>query len=86
MSSLPSCIFGGFPITRSSKSFLAYLLLCKQQTHPRKMLADFFWTDHSNEGARSCLRTARKRLRLDCLSDEERRGKSELFIFPIALC
>ena len=86
MSSLPVCIFGGFPITRNSKSFPAYPLLCKQQTHPQKMLADLLWSDHSNAGARSWVSTALKRLRLDCLSDEKRRGKSELFIFPIALC
>jgi len=85
MSSLPIYIFGGFPTTRSSKSLLAYLLLFKQQIHPRKMLAALFWSDHSHEGARSCLSTVLKRLRLDCLSDAERRVKSELLIFPIAM-
>jgi len=97
MSSLPICLFRGFQIayqssfkadtkiTRSAKGLLAYLLLFRHRIHQREALAGLFWSDHSQKGARSCLNSSLRRLRLDCWSDEEWRVGSEFLIFTIAM-
>ena len=75
MSSLRVFLFGGFQIThdddptankkmtRGVQALLAYLLLFRHRIHPREVLAGLFWSDHSEERARSCLSTALWRLR-----------------------
>ena len=50
-------------LTRGLQAFLAYLLLERNRTHPREVLAGLFWGDQDEEHARSCLSTALWRLR-----------------------
>lgn len=50
-------------ITRAGQTLLAYLLLQRDRSHPRELLADLFWGDHSQDRARRCLNSALWRLR-----------------------
>lgn len=50
-------------VTHTIQGLLAYLLLFRHRCHPREVLTDLFWGDHSEERARSCLSTALWRLR-----------------------
>jgi DNA-binding SARP family transcriptional activator len=50
-------------VTRTIQGLLGYLLLHRQRSHHRKVLADLFWGDHSEDRAHSCLSTALWRLR-----------------------
>jgi len=50
-------------VTRTIQGLLGYLLLHRQRSHSRKMLADLFWGDHPEDRAHSCLSTALWRLR-----------------------
>ena len=50
-------------VTRTVRALLAYLLLYRQHTHSREVLAGLFWGDHSEAQARRCLRTTLWRLR-----------------------
>jgi DNA-binding SARP family transcriptional activator len=74
MRTLRICLFGSVRVshdgqlptrhvTRSVQSLLAYLLLHRQRLHPREVLASVFWSEQSEERARSCLSTALWRLR-----------------------
>lgn len=68
------CLFGSMQIvypgrpaeakiSRTAQKLLAYLVLQRHRSHPREVLIDLFWGDHSEERARSCLSTALWRLR-----------------------
>ena len=61
-------------ITRAVQALLAYLLLYRQRVHPREVLADLFWSDHSEERARGCLSTALWRLRCALEPESTTRG------------
>src|SRR5688572_25415144 len=50
-------------VTHAVQGLLAYLLLHRHRCHPREVLTDLFWSNHSEERARSCLSTALWRLR-----------------------
>lgn len=50
-------------LTATVQSLLAYLLLHRQRTHPRDVLANLFWGDYPQRRARNCLNTAIWRLR-----------------------
>lgn len=50
-------------ITKMIQGLLAFLVLHRQRTHPRDILATLFWGDQSEERARNCLSTALWRLR-----------------------
>lgn len=39
-------------------ALLGYLLLQRHQAHPRQVLADVFWVEHSHQKARRALNTA----------------------------
>lgn len=76
MSVLRISLFGGFHITRSSwqsplkvprigQALLAYLLLQRQRSHSRELLASLFWGDYCQDRARCCLNTTLWRLRRD---------------------
>ena len=51
-------------LTRIIQSMFAYLLIRRNRTHPREVLANLFWGESSSEHARGCLNTALWRLRL----------------------
>lgn len=50
-------------LTRSTQGLLAYLLLQRNRSHPREVLANLFWSDSTGNSARSCLNTTLWRLR-----------------------
>ena len=50
-------------LTRAVQGLLAYLLLHRQRVHPRDVLLEIFWGEHTEERARNCLNTALWRLR-----------------------
>ncbi len=50
-------------LTREIQALLAYLLLQRYRAHPREMLAEVFWGEHSQEKARRALNTALWRLK-----------------------
>jgi DNA-binding SARP family transcriptional activator len=50
-------------LTHTIQGLLAYLLLHRQRSHPREVLAGLFWGERSEERAHSCLSTALWRLR-----------------------
>ncbi len=52
-----------FKLTNTISTLLAYLILYRQRTHPRDVLASLLWSDHPQERARGCLNTALWRLR-----------------------
>ena len=51
------------PASRRTQALLAYLLLKRQRSHQRDVLAEVFWGDAPDAQARRCLRTALWRLR-----------------------
>lgn len=55
----------------SVQSLLAYLLLHRQRSHRREILAGVFWGEHDETSARRCLNTALWRLRRELHIDEE---------------
>jgi DNA-binding SARP family transcriptional activator len=72
--SLRICLFGSLNIYRegiteqvklahSAQSLLAYLLLFRQRTHPREVLARLFWKEYPQQRARNGLNTTVWRLR-----------------------
>jgi DNA-binding SARP family transcriptional activator len=50
-------------LTREIQTLLAYLLLKRQRSHPREVLAGIFWAEQSQEKARRALNTALWRLK-----------------------
>jgi DNA-binding SARP family transcriptional activator len=50
-------------LTNTISILLAYMILYRQRTHPRDVLASLLWSDYSQERARGCLNTAVWRLR-----------------------
>jgi DNA-binding SARP family transcriptional activator len=50
-------------VTRTCQNLLAYLLLQRDRTHPREVLAGLFWANHSQDHARRNLNSALWRLR-----------------------
>ncbi len=77
--------FGGFRVecgvalqplhlTRTVQHLLAYLLLYRQRTHPREILAGTLWGETDDERARACLNTALWRLRKALESCQMRKG------------
>ena len=50
-------------VTPACQALLAYLLLQRQHSHARELLAGLFWSDYSQERARNCLNTTLWRLR-----------------------
>lgn len=50
-------------LTNTISTLLAYLILYRQRTHPRDVLANLLWSDYPQERARGCLNTALWRLR-----------------------
>ena len=50
-------------VAAGGQGLLAYLLLKRERTHPRELLAGMFWGDRSQKQARRCLNTALWRLR-----------------------
>jgi DNA-binding SARP family transcriptional activator len=85
MSPLRIYLFGSFQIThsnwqsplkvpRSGQTLLAYLLLQRQRSHPRELLASLFWGDYCQERARCCLNTTLWRLRRVLEPEEIPRG------------
>ena len=78
MNLLRISLFGGVCVTRCEKAehqmssaaltptaqgLLAYLALYRHRVHPRDVLSELFWGDHTNEQAKGCLNTALWRLR-----------------------
>lgn len=74
MGDLRISLFGGVRITHESwdraeklsripQLLLAYLLLDRRRFHSRDVLANLFWSEHSQKRARNCLNTALWRLR-----------------------
>lgn len=49
--------------THIVQTLMSYLLLYRQRTHPRDVLANLLWEDYPQERARNCLNTAMWRLR-----------------------
>jgi DNA-binding SARP family transcriptional activator len=45
-------------LTRENQALLAYLLLYRHKMHPREILADMFWGEHTRQKARGSLNTA----------------------------
>lgn len=73
MSALHISLFGHLRMTHDGcpsevviapaiQPLLAFLLLHRHRTHSRERLADLFWSDHTQDRARCCLRTALWRL------------------------
>jgi DNA-binding SARP family transcriptional activator len=56
-------------LTHTILGLLAYLLLFRQKTHPREVLANLFWEEYPQEKARNCLNTAVWRLRRNLESE-----------------
>ncbi len=50
-------------LTHTLQALLAFLLLQRERSYTREVLADLFWSQHSLDRARSCLNTALWRLR-----------------------
>lgn len=53
----------GEKVTRTAQTLLAYLLLQRQRSHSRDVLASLLWGDRDEAHAHSCLNTALWRLR-----------------------
>jgi DNA-binding SARP family transcriptional activator len=61
-------------LTHTIQGLLAYLLLHRQRSHPREVLAGLFWGDRPEDRAHSCLNTALWRLRGALEADGIARG------------
>ena len=66
-----------FP-TGKAQELLYYLLLHRQRSHSRSILASLFWPDTTEEQARKCLRTTFWRLR--CALEGDRESPQAYFI------
>lgn len=60
---------GEIHLLPAARSLLAYLLIYRQQSHSRDVLAEVFW-QHDEQRARKCLRTTLWRLRSELEGDD----------------